>query len=84
MHDPQFIRDLLLLSHFRHALFLIEREEPNLHGLVCTSVDDDFNHPRYFWFPPDIIPVSLALHPTDSLVAVGCQSQLLLSPLLSP
>ena len=71
LDHSRFLRDLLRFSHSAQSVCLIEHKEPNLHGLVYMSVEDDT--PSYFWFPPGIIPTPLDLHPTKPLLAVGCE-----------
>ena len=59
----------------RNCLFFLEtRAEPALCGLTVLSLQDksSFDTQVICWFPPDLSPRSLSVHPAGSIAAVVC------------
>ena len=53
-----------------------QRKWPPLHGLVLgrPSVGNNSNNDPLFWFPLHLHPTCMALNPSRSLLAVGCEN----------
>ena len=59
----------------RHSLFLLEKQaDPALYGLTALNLENGtiFDTKLICWFPPDLFPRTLAVHPAALTVVVTC------------
>ena len=70
----KFAADVFYLSTLDCVFLLEARTNPSLCGLATLNMSDGspFDTRVIFWFPPDLSPRRLAVHPAASMAAVVC------------